>query len=72
MATNSSEDVYTDYGNVIVDTRRTLGERLRSVCFEHREANSVAHTLAKLALFMFRRESMDTGRSSTNFEFNYE
>ncbi|XP_042958180.1 uncharacterized protein LOC122293763 [Carya illinoinensis] len=50
-AANSEGEVGTDYSVIIEDTRKMLNNNVRwSVKFTHREANNVAHILAKLAL----------------------
>ncbi|XP_042958077.1 uncharacterized protein LOC122293606 [Carya illinoinensis] len=50
-ATNSGCEVSLDYSVIIEDTRKMLSNDGKwSVKFTHREANNVAHTLAKLTL----------------------
>ncbi|XP_042944640.1 uncharacterized protein LOC122278525 [Carya illinoinensis] len=49
--TNSNADIWANYGVVIEDIRSLLKDNMSwSVNFIHREANNVAHSLAKMAL----------------------
>lgn len=57
-ATNTKEKIWTEYGNIIDGTKRLLfGSSHWSVKFIYREANNIAHKLAKLA-FTFSKEKV--------------
>ncbi|KAF5441798.1 hypothetical protein F2P56_036997 [Juglans regia] len=50
-ATISGEEIEAEYGNIIEDVRRVINGRLNwGIRFIYREANCIAHKLAKLAI----------------------